>query len=172
MEEKKIATSVDILINIDRFEHFQITKYSEKKITYESQEEMVQKEDQLTNELLSDIRRSLKLFCDNLGSISKEINQKMEAVSKIEDKIGKKMPTWLEEGSDPNIANKAKENSVKAVAEAHVKLEDFKAKEKANKAETADFLEGKQKIDESPKSEDKSNSLDEDLFTDDEDLFK
>ena len=41
MEEKKIATSVDLLINVDRFEHLQITKYSEKKITYESQEEMV-----------------------------------------------------------------------------------------------------------------------------------
>jgi len=173
MEEKKIATSVDILINVDRFEHLQITKYAEKKITYETQEEMIQKEDRLTNELVSDIRRSLKLSYESFSGVSKEIAQKMESVAKIEEKIGKKMPTWLEEGVEPNIANMAQKNANKAIEEAYAKNKDDKEKKEENKAETENFLEGKQEEPkEEPKKETKKETIDDDLFGDEEDLFK
>ena len=89
--EKKIATSVDILINTDRFEHLQITKYAESKITYDTQEEMIQKEDQLTRDLLSDMHRTLSLSAKDFSSISSEIAKKMEPVKTIEARIQKKM---------------------------------------------------------------------------------
>ena len=110
MGEKKIATSVDILINVGAYEHIQITKYAEKKITYETPEEMVQKEDLLTDELVKDILRTMRSIPDKLG-------KKTDAVAKIEEKIGKKMPTWLEEGVEPNIANMAQKNANKATEE-------------------------------------------------------
>ena len=166
MEEKKIATSVDILINVGAYEHIQITKYAEKKITYENPEEMVQKEDLLTDELVKDILRTMRSIPDKLG-------KKTDAVAKIEEKIGKKMPTWLEEGSEPNIANMAQKNANKAIEEANAKKEDDKEKKEENKAETENFLEGKQEEPkEEPKKETKKETIDDDLFGDDEDLFK
>lgn len=163
MEEKKIATSIDILINIDRFEHLQITKYSEKKITYENNEEMIRKEDQLTDELVKDIIRTMRSMPDKLG-------KKTNAVTAIEEKIGKKMPTWLEEGGVPNIANTAQKNFDKSVAEVHAKKEEVLEKELANKVETDAFLENK--IKDKPKEDKpKPKELDDDLFGD-EDLFK
>lgn len=160
MEEKKIATAVDILINVDRFEHIQITKYAEKKIVYENSEEMVKKEDQLTDELVKDILRTMRSMPDKLG-------KKTDAVSNIEEKIVKKMPTWLEEGVVPNIANTAQKNANKAMEESHVKTENSKDKEEAKKIETEEFLSEKPRKVEKPKEE-----LDKDLFEDTEDLFK
>jgi hypothetical protein len=176
MEEKKIATSVDILINIDRFEHLQITKYSEKKITYETNEEMVQKEDQMTKELVADIRRTLKKCYEDFSGVSKEIAQKMESVTKIDGKISKKMPTWLEDGYEPNIANSAKKQAIKSEADAYVKKEDreeeLNKRKEVSESETENFLEEKStntvKLDEKDASNDLS--MDDDLFGDD--LFK
>lgn len=173
MEEKKIATSVDLLINVDRFEHLQITKYSEKKITYESQEEMIQKEDQLTDELVKDMIRTMRSMPNKLSKVSTEKLEKITtSITAIEDKISKKIPAWLEEGIEPNIANKAKENAVKAVATSHAKSEEAKANDDDRKKETEDFLESVYKTEEKPKVEEKDDIvLDENLF-DDEDLFK
>ena len=182
MEEKKIATSVDVLINVGSFEHLQITKYAEKKITYETPEEMIQKEDQLTDELVKDVIRTMRSMPDKLG-------KKTDAVTKIEEKINKKIPTWLEEGSEPNIANLAKDNIAKVVAEVNAKKEEKEIKKQANKIETEEFLNGKPqplvnskeepKSVEEPKKEEtgekpeskKTVGLDDDLFGD-VDLFK
>jgi len=163
MEEKKIATSIDILVNVDRFEHIQITKYAEKKITYESQEDMIRKEDQLTDELVKDIIRTMRAMPDKLG-------KKTNAVATIEEKIGKKIPSWLEEGGEPNIANTAKINAVKAMATAH-------ANEQDKQAETISFLndkpQEKQQKQEKPQEAKKDEKDDDkDLFGDDEDLFE
>ena len=45
--EKKIATSVEVLIQPVRFESIRITKYSEAKIEYSSEEERIKQEDAL-----------------------------------------------------------------------------------------------------------------------------
>ena len=181
MEEKKIATSVDILINVDRFEHLQITKYSEKKITYSTQEEMIQKEDQLTNELMQDVIRTMRSTPSAFKAMTAEKLEKIETTTKaMEDKISKKIPSWLEEGGIPNIANAAQANATKAVAEAHAKQEDLKQDAKvqkaASEADTEAFLNGTPEV-VAPKVEPKpvvnnDLDLDEDLFADDEDLFK
>jgi hypothetical protein len=176
MEEKKIATSVDILINVGAYEHIQITKYAEKKITYENPEEMTKKEDQLTDELVKDIIRTMRSMPDKLG-------KKTSAVPAIEEKIGKRMPTWLEEGSDPNIANAAKDSAIKNTSDAYAKNEDIGKKSNANAAETDAFLDGKPGAKEQVSSEKvekpkekvakiEEKDLDGDLFGDNEDLFK
>jgi len=173
MMEKKIATSVDVLINVAQWEHLQITKYAEKKITYENEEDMVKQEDQLTDELVKDIIRTMRSLPDKLG-------KKTNAVASIEEKIQKKIPTWLEEGAEPNIANTAKVNADKAVAKANAEAEQKKVKEETLKsvaqADTdALFSEPEKASSEQPKDSDKDDNgrdLDDSDLFDDEDLFK
>jgi hypothetical protein len=160
MEEKKIATSVDVLINVGAYEHLQITKYAEKKITYDSQEEMIRKEDQLTDELVKDIIRTMRSMPDKLG-------KKTTAVASIEDKISKKIPAWLEDGVEPNIANTAQKVAIKSVADASAKVETAKEKEAVKTAETKSFLKTELV---SPTPVEKTEEKEEELF--DDDLFK
>ena len=183
MEEKKIATSVDILVNIDKFEHIQITKYSEKKISYSSKEDMIKQEDQLTAELVEDLLRTMRGIGPQVGG------KVTTAVTKMEDKIQKKMPTWLEEGKEPNIANLAKVKAEGSIAKANADIEDNKALQQVKAEETDAFLSDKPKV-EAPKAkvevkaeikseakvEAKKDDIlnlgaDDDLFSDD-DLFK
>jgi hypothetical protein len=184
MEEKKIATSVDILVNVDKFEHVQITKYSEKKISYSSKEDMIKQEDQLTAELVEDLLRTMRGIGPQVGG------KVTTAVTKMEDKIQKKMPTWLEEGKEPNIANLAKVKAEGSIAKANADIENNKALQQAKEEETNAFLSDKPKVVEAPKSEAKVEveikseakvetkkddilnlEADDDLFSDD-DLFK
>jgi len=170
--EKKIATSVDILVNIDRFEHLQVTKYAETKITYENEEEMIQKEDELTNQLINDVLRTIRVIPGKMGQ-NPLLGQKMDAVTKIEEKISKKMPAWLEEGGVPNI-NTAKKKYQAAVASDYSKKEENIVNKTINDASTDDFLSGKtEKVEKVEKVEKKVEEKDSnDNFFDDEDLFK
>lgn len=156
MQEKKIATSVDLLINVGQYEHLQITKYAETKIEYESKEEMVKKEDQLTDELVADVIRTMRGLPEKLG-------KKTEAVSAIEEKIIKKIPGWLENNPIPNMAEK--------------KFEDAQGKESARveaKKETmkeasidVENLLGEDSI----KSNKEETNTEEDLFGEEDELF-
>jgi len=161
MEEKKIATSVDLLINVDKWEHIQITKYAEKKITYESKEEMIKKEDELTDELVGDIIRTMRGLPDKLG-------KKTNAVLSMEEKIQKKIPGWLENELEPNIANLAKENYEKNIASVNAKSEEIRSKKEEEEKIIADLISTEEKPkEEKPKSND---DFSDDLF-DDESLF-
>jgi len=149
MQEKKIATSVDLLINVGQYEHIQITKYAETKIEYNSKEDMVAKEDQLTTELVDDIIRTMRGIPERLG-------KKTTAVSAIEERIQKKIPEWLNNSTEaPNLARK--------------KFEDNQAKESAlreeQKSDISELLGDNTKED---KSVDKSveESAEDDLFKD------
>jgi len=182
MPEKKIATSIDLLINIDRFEHLQVTKYSEKKIIYDNEADRIKQEDELTNETLVDMMRSLKLTVDVVGG---KIGKPVEAVK---DKVINKIPKWLEEGPEPNLANKAKENFDKNVANSEIEKELAIKDKRESSAEVQAIIEEPKKEEpkkeepkkEEPKKEDKLVEKDEkmdekDVFSDqfdDEDLFK
>ena len=131
MEEKKIATSVDILINVGNYEHIQITKYAEKKITYTSAEDMIKQEDQLTEELTSDIVRSMRALPNRLG-------KKTTAHTEIEEKITKKVPEWLLDNVEPNIANNAKTQNDKNKAKANIEEQKVK-KEKTQEVKETSF---------------------------------
>ena len=165
MEEKKIATSIDVLINVSQFEHIQITKYAEKKIAYSSQEDMVEKEDNLTSELVNDIIRTMRSLPDRLG-------KKTEAIKNIEEKIQKKIPSWLEENPVPNIANLAKDKYERNISNANAKIEQKKPIAKELEKQVKDIIDPK--TEETPIKTAKNESIDldkKDLF-DDEDLFK
>jgi len=96
---KKIATSIDILINVGRFEHIQVTKHGEADIEFENDDQRIKLEDQLTTETIEDGSRSLQIIVDVLGG-------KMEMPMKsIADKISKRIPTWLEDKNVPNLAD-------------------------------------------------------------------
>jgi len=169
MQEKKVATSIDILINVGQFEHIQITKYAEKKITYESSEEMVKKEDEVTSELASDIIRTMRALPDKLG-------KKTNAVELIEEKIQKRIPDWLANNPIPNLA---KDKFVENQAKANVEIVVKKEKEEKENREVANLVELPselpiEKLVEKPveKPSEKPLELKSDDLFDDEDLFK
>ena len=142
MEQKKIATSVEIMIHVGQFEHIKINKYGEKNIEYSTKEEMIKQEDVLTDELTNDIIRTMRALPGKLG-------KKTDAVTEIEEKIEKRMPEWLQAGSEPNIAKKTYENN-KSVDNA--------------KKESSKTLDGNPVEDHDIFDETKAISDDEDLF--------
>jgi anti-sigma28 factor (negative regulator of flagellin synthesis) len=170
MTEKKIATAIDILINVDRFEHIQITKYGETKIEYSSEEERKQKEDQLSKETIDDIKRSLNLIVEGLK------NKGAQPVEAIKEKIVTKMPTWLEKGVEPNIANLAQKTYEKNKTNIEANNEKIKKDQAEASQEISEIFEEK---DEKPVKEDKKEEVKEEIKSEDvfgdfkeEDLFK
>ena len=161
MEEKKVATSIDILINVGQFEHIQITKYAEKKITYESSDEMIKKEDEVTSELVSDIIRTMRGLPEKLG-------KKTNAISAIEEKIQKKIPEWLANNPVPNLAKDKFELAQAAVSS---KVEAKKEKEERANAEVANLIDPPA---EKPKEEEmfSKDVPEKTIDFDSEDLFK
>lgn len=105
MTEKRISESINVRINVGNFQHIQITKYAEKTITYESAEEMVKKEDELTEELLANLIRNMKTIPSRLGKTT-------NAVVEVEESIIKVIPEWLEESPIPNLAKDVHEKYV------------------------------------------------------------
>lgn len=152
---KKIADSVNIRINVGNYEHIDLTKYAEKVIEYESQEEMVKKEDELTEEIIVSLIRTMKKIPERLG-------KKTDAVEKFEDSVKKTIPSWLESGVEPNIANAAKSNYNKNVAEQDSKV--------AKKDEEVDkLLNPVETTNDTPNEGDSTEEL---VDISEEDLFK
>ena len=75
----------------------QIEHLSEQNISYESKDEMVKKEDELTDGIVLDVIRSMKSIPDKLG-------KKTNAVAELEESVKKEIPRWLTEGAEPNLA--------------------------------------------------------------------
>jgi len=189
MEQKKIATSVDIMIKVRDYEYIHVTKYSEKVISYENKSEMVSKEDELSKDLVNDTIRTIRGIPDQLG-------QGKDAVAKIEDKIKTRIPEWLGSDPEPNIANNpidsanmAKKNNEKSEAEIETKAE---AKEKKldressivedlfdendspsvnNAPDSAPPKEEPKNEESKPETSKSEDSEFDDLFADDVDLF-
>jgi len=184
MKEKKIATGIDILVNVDRYEHIQISKYGEAKIEYSSDQERKDLEDQLTSETLEDGYRSLKIVTNILKG------KTVEPCQAIVEKIIKKIPMWLEDGPEPNIANLPKITNNKRLAENSIKAEvatnqseeiNNLIDQPTNQVESTeptlndDLFESKEikeePVKETPKTDIESNFNDEIDFGDDDDLF-
>lgn len=169
MEEKKIATSVEVLIRVADFESIRIAKYGEKKITYESPEEMVKKENELNAELVDDLVRNMRSLPEKLGKKS------ASPVTAIEDKIVRKIPEWLANNPVPNLAKDASE---KGDRKSSNNTEAKKEKEDRGNNEIANLVEPSApepvKLEEKPVEKPLEKPLDlsaDDLFND-EDLFK
>lgn len=190
--EKKIATSLEVLIKVAQYESIRLTKYGEAKIEYDSPEERIEKEERLSDEVLLDMITTMKTLPEKLG-------KNTNAVVEIQEKIIKRIPEWLEKGPEPNIADTAKKSCEKSEAEAHAENERRKEKteEKTDTTSTeidelfspepeAEAEEAKpQNVEpegedgseesankaEEPKAEEETEKKAEDDFDDDEDLF-
>ena len=188
--EKKTATSIEVLIKVAQYESILLSKYSEAKIEYESEEERVEKEDQLNDEVVADLIRTMRSLPDKLG-------KKTNAVAEIEEKIQKRIPEWLENNPEPNIANVTKRSHERADAKAHADAEEKKVQETnatvtdvdtdmadlfgddgGENASEADVSEEKpevseetEKLIEPTKKEPESEKSDDDFLDNDEDLF-
>jgi len=123
MEKKKIAETVNVRINVGNFQHIEISKYAEREITYENKEEMITKEDNLTEELVDNILRNMNLI---VGKMGKDTNN----VSKLEERITKTIPEFMKGSEEPNLAKK---NSIKAEAEQKDKADNEKSSQSESK---------------------------------------
>lgn len=127
--DKKIATSLEVLIKVAQYESIRLTKYGETKIEYSSKEEMIQKENQLQAEVMDDLLRSMRALPNQIGKSA-------NAVVEIEEKIQKRIPEWLEKGAEPNIADTAKKSAEKSEAIAHDENEQRKETSRAKETDT------------------------------------
>lgn len=181
MSSKKVATAVDILVNVDRYEHIKITKYCEKVIEYSTEEERIQKEDQLTLECVSDLIRGQDIIAKTIGG------KVVKPCEEMKEKISKKLPTWMVEGPEPNIANSALDNHEESVSKNYVASEEIKIEEAEMSSDidslvgditditadekTQEIAKPEPVVKEEPKQADKEVLSDDDLFGNDDDLF-
>ncbi|MFA7219426.1 MAG: hypothetical protein WC119_02900 [Synergistaceae bacterium] len=147
MTERKISECINVRINVGNYQHIELTKYAEESIEYSSAEERIKKEDELRDELVFSLIRSMKAIPEKLG-------KGIDAAIEVEESIKKAIPEWLENGAIPNIANGAEKNYIKNASD-----------QKAQKDEASENL----KEIAGDKLEDKASlSDDEDLFEEDE----
>jgi len=160
MTEKKIGTCIKVLVNVGNYQNIEIAKYAESTISYDSNEEMLAKEDLQTQELLSSLKRDMIKTPEELGRYE-------DKVEEFTDSVTREMPKWLGEGAIPNVANKAKELKEKTDAKQE---ESQQSKAKAVAGIDAILEESDAPKAEEVKAEEKED-LDS-LFGDDEDLFE
>lgn len=124
MSTRKISECINIRINVGNYQHIELVKYAEEQIDYANEAERIQKEDQLRDDLVASMTRSMKAIPEKLG---KGVANAIE----VEQSIKKAVPEWMAQGGVPNIANTAKKIEVRVSAE----QKDKKDKEtEANKA--------------------------------------
>ena len=111
MEKRKISECINVRINIGNYQHIEITKYAEEEIEFSSVAERIQKEEALTDDLTQSLIRGMKSIPERLA---KGVDQAIE----VQASIRKAIPEWLANNPIPNIANTAKKNDIKAVADA------------------------------------------------------
>jgi hypothetical protein len=98
MNERKIAETINVRVNVGNFQHIEIVRYAEEKISYESDADRQTKEDSLHNDLVASVLRSM-------NKIPEDFRKDEKYVQKLEDSIGKSIPEWLEKDEVPNLAS-------------------------------------------------------------------
>lgn len=155
MTEKKIAECINVRVNVGNYQHIELTKYAEKTISYNNEEEMVRKEDELTEELVANLIRNMRRIPERLGKDT-------TAVIEVEESIAKVIPEWLQNGDVPNLANKALTGHNETVAEQKEERDSHNIVEEKKEVLPEDL---KEVVAKKP-----SNEMD-DLFDGDDDLF-
>jgi len=124
MNKRKIAGCVNVRIRTGDFQHIEVVKYAEEEIEYSSKEELISKEDDLNNDLIECVLRSLKSTAERTGK------GKAEAIE-VEQRLSKVIPEWLANDPIPNIANGAKKvlNTVSTKQKAEKDKEELAEKD-------------------------------------------
>ena len=145
MKKRVISECINVRVNVGNYQHIEITKQASEEIEYSSERERLDLEEELTNDLVNSVIRSMRTIPSQLG---KGVDEAQE----VEESISKAIPEWLN-NQPPNLVDKAKE-----------KVNRVAAEQKDNKDSTAeDILD----VEESPIVE-SSATLDDDLFEEDE----
>ena len=150
MAKRVISEAINIRINVGNYQHIEITKQAQEEIEYSSESERLEKEAELSKDIVDSVISSMKLVPERLG-------KGIENAQEVEDAISKVIPEWFNE-NPPNLSNVPKKNSDKVAAE-----------QKSNKDEAAgslDNLLGDSVTEEVLATEDLFD--DNDLFADDE----
>lgn len=154
MAKRVISEAINIRINVGNYQHIEITKQAQEEIEYSSESERLEKEAELSKDIIDSVISSMKLVPERLG-------KGVENAQEVEDAISKAIPEWLNE-NPPNLSNVPKKNSDKVAAE-----------QKSNKDEAAgslDNLLGDSVTEKVSVTEEVTEDLfdDNDLFADDE----
>ncbi len=111
MTKRRISAAVAVRINVGNFQHIELVKQAEQEIEFSSREEMIQKEDELRNDLLASLKR-------DMAAVPASLNKGIEEAIKVEEAIKKAIPEWMGKEGVPNLANDAaKRLEVKVAAE-------------------------------------------------------
>jgi hypothetical protein len=109
MAKRVISEAINIRINVGNYQHIEITKQAQEEIEYSSESERLEREAELSKDIIDSVISSMKLVPERLG-------KGVENAQEVEDSISKAIPEWLEK-SPPNLANVPKKNSDKVAAE-------------------------------------------------------
>lgn len=99
MNKRKIATSINVRVNVGNYQHIEISKYAESEIEFKDEQDRIKLEDELQNDIVKDIIRSMRSLPEKLG-------KKTDAIERIEESITKSIPEWLNKNPVPNLAKK------------------------------------------------------------------
>ena len=102
MRKKRIASALNIRVNLGNYQHVQLTKYVDEVIEFDNDEQRVELEDRLHNELLTQMKKELEATPKHF-----KLGQDAEVIQKVEEAIATSIPAWLENDPVPNIANAA-----------------------------------------------------------------
>lgn len=116
MSTRKIASCVNVRVNLGNYQHVELTQYSEEEIDYVNDAERIAKEDALSKDLADAIVRSLRALPDRVSKGAVE-------VAAFEELVKAGIPQWLVNNPIPNIANKAKKLEVVAKSDAKQNLD-------------------------------------------------
>lgn len=97
---RKISECVNVRINVGNFQHIEITRHGEEEISYETEAERLAFEEELTNDLITGIIRSMKTIPEKLG-------KGVANAQEVEESIAKAIPEWLDNCKVPNLADKS-----------------------------------------------------------------
>jgi len=145
--KRTISECINVRINVGNYQHIEITKQASEEIEFSNDKERLALEDNLTNDLVDSVIRSMRSIPDSLG-------KGVEDAQEVEESIKKAIPEWLN-NQPPNLADKPKEKSDRVAAE---------QKDNKDKA-SEDILD----VDEEPVV--KNATVEEDVAVDD-DLFE
>lgn len=141
MKTRIISESINIRINVGNYQHIEIVKQAQEEISYENESDRISLEDNLMNDLINSIVRSMKEIPARLG---KGISEAQD----VEEAIASSLPKWLDK-NPPNIADETKK-----------KLSKVSSEQKENKDKCKNDIlsvDGEEKVKNDLKSNDESD---------------
>ena len=182
--ERKISKCINVRVNVGNYQHIELTEYAEEKIEYSSKEELREKEQSLMDDLTGSLFADINLISSKLDGKG-NLQGTVQKTQQLKESIFKKLPEWIANTPEPNIANKSLDSHEKNVIEQFINknsgddkgdlMDDILEVKSEVKSEVKKDLD--KELDDSDLFEDVKDDLknnkkvDDDLFDEDDDLF-